>query len=136
MKRSVIVLCTAVFVVCVAAWMVAWSKRHAVASQIAEYESYEHRDGRKEAEVDIAQGQVKWKVCGLYSSESEDATRLKRLGVQVDWFAGCIVSDAIYRYRYAYNSTVYSHFVRLVGKEITEEVLATQPIPPADEPKG
>jgi hypothetical protein len=129
MKRTRLAI-SLVAVVCVGGAMVEWSNRVALFTSAAEFDSYDTRDGKREAEADLAQGRAKWKVYGLYRGLEEDSARLKRLGIQVDWFAGCIGSEGIERYAYRYNSTIYSHHVALVGKEITEEVLGPAPVNP------
>jgi hypothetical protein len=65
---------------------------------------------------------------GLYRHFDEDSARLAKLGIKVDVFAGCVVTEGIVRYRFRYNSTIYSYYVDLVGKEITEEVLGSPPV--------
>ena len=132
MKRTSLVVAL-IAVVCIAGAMVEWSNRVAISTSAAEFDSYDTRDGKKEAEADLAQGHAKWKVYGLYRRMDEDSARMKRLGVHVDWFAGCIVSDGILLYAYRYNLAVHSHYVALVGKEITEEVLGPTPVDPLSE---
>lgn len=129
MKRALVAI-TAVAVVCLAGGFVEWSNQVASATDTAEADSYATRDGRAEAVADLAQGRAKWKVYGLYRRLEEDSARLQRLGIQVDWFAGCIVSEGIERYAYRYNATIHSHHVALVGREITEEVLGAAPVDP------
>ena len=129
MKKAVIVV-SALLVVGLAGAIVELSSRSSISSQMAEYDSYENRDGKREATADIARGEPKWKVYGLYRGYDENSQRLKPLGVQVDWFAGCVVSEAILRYSFTYNTTVHAHFVELVGPELTEEVHGPKPSDP------
>jgi hypothetical protein len=127
MKRGPIILC-GVLVVCLAGGIVEWSNRTAIAASLADIESYDHLDGKKEAEADIARGTPKWKVSGRVSDADEHAARLKRLGIELDWFADCIATDGIVRYRYDYNSAIRAHFVQSVGEETTLDVIGRPPI--------
>jgi hypothetical protein len=127
MKRGPIILC-GVFLVCVAGVMVEWSNREAIASSIAEFESYDHRDGKKEAEADIAQGRLKWKVSGRVSDYEVRRTLLKeKLGLELDWFTGCIGSEGIERYRLAYNSVIWTHATTIYGEAAVQDMLGDHP---------
>lgn len=123
-------IASVVTIACIAYGMVEWSHRREIAESVTEFDSYDVRDGKKEAEADIARGNPKWKVCGLVHDSREDVARLKRLGIEFDWFQGCIVSEGILRYQYTYNSTVYSHFLKLAGEETTRDVLGDPPYDP------
>jgi hypothetical protein len=94
-----------------------------MAADNAEVESYNHREGKREADADIARGTPKWKVSGRVSDADEQAARLKRLGIELDWFADCIATDGIVRYRHDYNSAIRAHFVQSVGEETTLDVI-------------
>ncbi len=127
MKRGPIIIC-GVFLVCVAGGMVEWSNRRTIASDIAEFESHDHRDGTKEAEVDIAQGNFKWKISGRVSDYDVRKSLLKeKLGVELDWFTGCIGSEGIDRYAYDYNLAVWAHVSAIYSEADVRDILGDRP---------
>lgn len=136
MKRTVSLLVVGVALVCIAGAMVEWANRRAISSEVAEFESYNHRDGKKEAETDIARGAPKWKVYGLQRNTASKSTLMKSsLGIELDAVAGCIVYDAIERYAYDYNSAVWSYLVTLHGEPKVYGVLGDKPRRPDDDEK-
>jgi hypothetical protein len=122
MKKTPIIV-AAIFVAGIAGALVEWSNRQSIASSEADRDSYDTRDGKKEAEADIARGNPKWKVSGRVSEPEERAARLKRLGIEMDWFADCLPTWGIVRYRYEYNTVIRAHFVRLLGEETVLDVI-------------
>lgn len=116
MKRAPIII-AAIFVACVAGVMVEWSNRLSLSAEQEKFESYQHRDGKKEAETDIATGAPKWKVYGRVSEYDIRKTLLKeKLGLELDWFEGCMVSEAIERYTFDYNATIRPYLVSVHGE--------------------
>jgi hypothetical protein len=65
--RRLPLIASAILVACIAGGAVQWSRTVAIGDEQAEFESYGSRDGKKEAEADIAKGEPKWKV---FCSES------------------------------------------------------------------
>jgi hypothetical protein len=112
-------------VIAALAWVVVeWSFVSEVSAGVAELESYERRDGKAEAEQDIARGVLKWKVWGRVSDfETRQKILKEKLGVEVDWFADCEVTDAVAHYAARYNSTVRSHLVSTLGAPVVAGVL-------------
>ena len=127
MKRTPLIIVVAL-AICVVAAISAWSHLQSTAALQEEIDSYDSRDGKNEAEADIARGTPKWKVSGRVIDAEAHAASLKRLGIELDWFADCIATEGIIRYRYDYNTAIRSHFVRLIGESTTSDVIGRPPI--------
>jgi hypothetical protein len=124
MKRVLLICGLTVAVIC-AVTLVQWEAAPIAAEQ-KERESYAHRDGNKEAEIDIAQGVLKWKVLGRVSNfEEERATLKAKLGVELDWFADCLSTEEIERYRREYNRAMRAHLVTRFGEDAVRQTLGT-----------
>jgi hypothetical protein len=133
MKKYGLLLIVAVALVSIAGVMVEWANRVATSFEVAEFESYKHRDGKMEAEADIARGAPKWKVYGLQRDTDIKGEMMKKsLGIELGWFAGCVVSGAIERYAYDYDSAVWSHLVALYGEPKVYGLLGDKPQKPED----
>src|SRR5690349_4080371 len=116
MKRPIVLL-SAVSVVVIAFVSVWYAHFAPVAREAAELASYDHRDGKKEAEVDLASGILKWKIAGRVSDYEARAALLKAtLKTDLDWFGDCEGSDGRTRYQVAYNSKVRQYLVSLYGE--------------------
>jgi hypothetical protein len=118
--------------------MVEWGNRTTISSEVAKFQSYEHRDGKKEAEADIARGTPKWKVHGLQrDTDIRGALMKKSLELELDWFAGCVVSSAIQKYAYEYDTVIWEHMVVLYGEPKVYGILEEKPRKPdANEQNG
>ena len=138
MKRTAVIL-AAILVVCVAGAMLEWSRVAPVVAEQQEIDSYEHRDGKKEAEADIAKGTPKWKVYGRVSEyDVRKVIAKEKLGLELDWFAGCLATEAIERYAFDYNSTIRPHLVAIHGEPSVFSILGEPPQrrPAANDEKG
>lgn len=114
------------------AWVVAGSSffSEGLVSQ-AEMYSYDSRDGKKEAEQDIERGVLKWKRHGLiYDFEAEQKIVREKLGVEIDWFAGCLSTEGIEAYARSYNATMRAHLVARFGSPLVSGVLGDPPPKP------
>ena len=64
MKRALVII-AAIFIVGIAGIMVEWPNWQSIAAEQTELESYDSRDGKKEAEADIARGIQSGKYRGV-----------------------------------------------------------------------
>lgn len=81
---------------------------------------YAGRDGRAEAEADLACGNPKWKVYGLRDMAGDERWRRilrERFGVEQVAIAGCVVSTALLEYARDYNDAVRREIIRRHGEE-------------------
>lgn len=124
MKRAPIILCC-IFVVCSAGGITVWADRTSRAAEQARFESYYHRDGKKEALADIARGTPKWKVHGLWDDSAITSLNvgLRTIGLEADWFQGCISSNAINRYAEDYDAAIRAHVIAIYGEDAVKAVL-------------
>lgn len=80
---------------------------------------YRSRDGKKEAEADIASGKPKYKTYGRQLAPQYEAARDKvffdRFGVQHEGIAGCMVSESVVAYAKAYNARILSFVAERFG---------------------
>ena len=84
-----------------------WSHWNDDSASLAAIESFESRDGRKEAELDIGNGSPKWKIMGLERADLEyRVVLLERFGVALDRIADCEPTPAMFAYVERYNATV------------------------------
>ena len=127
--RRPLVLFSAVSAVALVCAIVGWTHLAPVAHDAAELASFDHRDGKKEAEADIAGGVLKWKVAGRVSNFEIRAALVKeKLKTELDWFGDCEGSDGRTRYVAAYNSTVRGYLVSLYGEAAVFSVLGDPPV--------
>ncbi|MES2695528.1 MAG: hypothetical protein V4773_18770 [Verrucomicrobiota bacterium] len=134
MRKRAPLLIAAVLVTCLAGAVVESVNWAEISAHFAEFESYETREGAVEAEADIAAGTPKWKVYGRGSREDERSEQMKQLfALRQDHFCGCLVSDAIQRYAYRYNSRIRAHFVSLYGEDMVHEVMGAPPRDPSQQ---
>ncbi len=117
-----------VVLVSLTGFLTKWIFVSEVSAAAAELESYDRRDGWKEAEQDIERGVLKWKVWGRVSDfETRKKTASEKLGVELDWFADCEVTDAVRSYASRYNAAMRTHLVSLLGEPRVAGVLGDSP---------
>ncbi|HZP59544.1 MAG TPA: hypothetical protein VFB27_04410 [Opitutaceae bacterium] len=85
---------------------------------------YLDRDGKKEAQDDIARGTPKLKLYGLEVGDFDERAAVfrRRLGVELDPIAGCIVSDPLVKYADAYNAEVRRFLAAKFGPNAFDDV--------------
>jgi hypothetical protein len=83
---------------------------------------YRDRDGKKEAEEDIARGTPKLKEYGLMYPDVLVFRSIlhERFGVQAEVIAGCEVSEPLIKYAHAYNATVNAFIAKKYGQGALE----------------
>jgi hypothetical protein len=132
MKRR-LVFFSAIAATAIACAVAGWLHFAPIAHDGAELASFDHRDGKKEAEADIARGIVKWKVAGRVSDYEIRAALVKeKLRTELDWFGDCEGSEGRTRYVAAYNSTIRGYLVSLYGEPAVFSVLGEAPVIVAD----
>jgi hypothetical protein len=128
MKRP-LVFFSGVAATAIACAVVGWLHFAPIAHETAELASFDHRDGKKEAEADIARGIVKWKVAGRVSDYGTRAALLKEtLKTELDWFGDCTGSEGRTRYVAAYNAAVRGYLVTVYGEAAVFGVLGQAPV--------
>jgi len=136
MKRAPVIV-SAICIICATGAFVQWLNLQSGAKAIAELASYDVRDGKREAQDDLARGILKWKVAGLVHDYQARSSNLRaKLGTQLDWFGGCEGSAARDRYIFTYNSTVWNHLATLFDQGLMREVLGAPPELPRDDQRG
>jgi hypothetical protein len=81
------------------------------------------RDGAKEAEVDLANGNARFMYYGRERSDMREYSKIlaNRFGVTVDPLAGCMVSDPLVAYADSYNAVVRKYVDRKFGPTAFEQ---------------
>jgi len=82
------------------------------------------RDGKKEAEADIASGNLRLKPYGKERAGFVKWRALcrERLGVSIDPLAGCFVNKPLVEYADAYNAEVRRFIAEKFGPTVFEEI--------------
>jgi len=115
MKRAWAIV-PAVIVVFLAGALVELQNRASLSEREQQLDSYAHRDGKREAEADIAAGRPKWKAYGRISDYEIRAALLKeKLGVELDGIAECAVPDSIERFTFEYNTRMKEYLISVYG---------------------
>ncbi len=87
---------------------------------------YRHRDGRKDAEADIAHGKLRIVSYGLpvhWAPEYREIMQ-RDYGVEVDSIAGCVVSGDLVKYAAAYNEVMQARILARHGKQVFDDAVA------------
>ena len=87
---------------------------------------YRHRDGRKEAESDLAHGKLRVVSFGLpahWSGEYREIL-LHDYHIEHHAIAGCVVSEGILRYAAAYNQVMAQRIQALYGTHVFDDAAA------------
>lgn len=80
------------------------------------------RDGRKEAEADLARGHPRYKEYGFGAGMKRDWPNVLqvRFAVEVEPIADCVVSAALLKYVESYNATIEAHIAKKYGPGLFE----------------
>ena len=109
--------------------------RHDRPTNEAEFErlaAFDFKDGRREAEADLAHGCPRWITYGgpAFDVGPSTATLDRSLGLKRDHIAYCTVPPGAERYTREYNRVIFDHLVRTYGRHFVLSELLAAGIPP------
>jgi hypothetical protein len=88
-------------------------------SEFERLAKYDVKDGKSEAEADLAHGRPRWITFGGPAFDVGPSTSMlsRRLGLQRDHIAYCMVPDGAKRYASEYNRVIFDHLTPRYGRE-------------------
>jgi hypothetical protein len=133
MRNRLFVVVVAIFLLCSSGAALVWLRWSEEAAARAAIDSFESRDGQKEAELDIGAGVPKWKILGKPHSDLEYRVALReRFGIALDRVADCEPTPAMLAYVERYNATIRAYVDAKYGVDAVDNALKDAVAAPDD----
>jgi hypothetical protein len=85
---------------------------------------HDAREGARDAERDIAKGELRMKCYGLPArwSQQYHALMRERYGIEMETVGGCVVTENVASYTRAYNEVMEREIERRFGRHVFDDV--------------